>query len=161
MEHRETSGPMSSLARAAARDVGLLWLRVGMLALIWQFHMSPKLEHFAQELREFPDPLGIGHGPSFVLALSAEGLGSILVAIGFVTRLAALPIVFTMLVVLLLAARGFEAADVQAACLYALPYSVLVLTGPGRWSIDHRLNSNSIQALTPLRSTNYATQADD
>jgi putative oxidoreductase len=44
-----------------------------------------------------------------------------------------------MLMVLYLATQGFAGADVQSALLYALPYAAIVLTGPGRWSLDHRL----------------------
>ena len=46
-----------------------------------------------------------------------------------------------MTMVLVLGARGFEGADVQSALLYALPYAVLTLTGPGRWSVDHLLRA--------------------
>ncbi|MDI1428664.1 DoxX family protein [Polyangium sorediatum] len=130
--------PMAAL-RARSLDLGLLVLRVGSAALIWTFHMVRKLADFDHELRAFPDPLGVGHAASFVMALGAEGVCSLLVALGLATRLSSLPIVFTMMMVLVLGARGFEGADVQSAILYALPYVVLVLTGPGRWSLDHRL----------------------
>jgi putative oxidoreductase len=125
--------------REDLRDAGLLVLRIGAAAMIWTFHMRPKLAHFDQELASFPDPMGVGHTASFVLALVSEGLCSLVVASGFLTRLASLPIVFTMAMVLLLAGRGVEGADAQSALLYALPYLVLVLSGPGRWSIDHLL----------------------
>jgi putative oxidoreductase len=124
---------------ALVRDVGLLWLRVGAAGLIWTFHMRPKLREFDHELGSFPDPLGIGHGPSFILALLSEGVCSLVVALGFAARAASLPIVFTMTMVLLLAVRGFAGADVQAALLYALPYSVILLVGPGKISVDFHL----------------------
>ncbi|MDI1444327.1 DoxX family protein [Polyangium sp. 6x1] len=132
---------MSSMAalRARSLDLGLLFLRVSSAALIWTFHMARKLGDFDHELRTFPDPLGVGHATSFVMVFGAEGLCSLLVAIGLATRLSSLPIVFTMMMVLVLGARGFEGADVQSALLYAVPHVVLVLTGPGRWSLDHRL----------------------
>ncbi|PCC74065.1 putative oxidoreductase [Nannocystis exedens] len=142
----ESTAPMA----ARARDLGLLALRLGAAALIWTFHMRPKLLHFDDELREFPDPLGIGSAPSFVLALAAEGLCSSLVALGLLTRLAAVPIVFTMLMVLMMAARGFAGADVQSALLYALPYTALALTGAGRYSLDHRLRRRYRRLLARL-----------
>jgi putative oxidoreductase len=119
--------------------LGLLLLRIGTTALIWAFHIRPKLAHFDDELASFPDPIGIGHAASFVLALLSEGACSLLVAVGLLARLASLPILFTMLMVLYLATQGFAGADVQFALLYALPYAAIVLTGPGRWSLDHRL----------------------
>lgn len=140
-EHGSGAAAHRSARAAMALDAGLLVLRIGLAALIWTFHMGRKLGHVSEELREFPDPLGIGHAPSFVMAIGAEGACSLLVAIGFATRLLSLPIVFTMTMVLVLGARGFEGADVQSALLYALPYVVLVLTGGGRWSVDWLLRA--------------------
>jgi putative oxidoreductase len=119
--------------------VGLLLLRLGSAALIWAYHMRPKLTHFDEELVTFPDPMGIGHAPSFFLALATEGACSLLVAAGIGARVLSLPIVATMLMVLVVALQGFEGADVQAALLYALPYAAIVLCGPGPLSLDHRL----------------------
>jgi putative oxidoreductase len=127
--------------RQRAADAGLLLLRLGAFALIVAFHVRPKLAHFDEEMRQFPDPLGIGHAASFVLALLSEGGCALLIAAGVGTRAATLPIVFTMATVLVLRARGFEGADVQSALLYALPYAALALLGPGAWSIDARLSS--------------------
>jgi putative oxidoreductase len=133
---------MTALActlRTRGADLGLLALRVGTALLVWRFHVLRKLADLGSELQSFPDPLGIGHAPSLVMALAAEGGCSLLVAIGFATRLMSLPVVFTMLMVLFLAARGFEGADLQSALLYALPYVAIALAGPGYYSLDHRL----------------------
>ncbi|MDI1479244.1 DoxX family protein [Polyangium sp. y55x31] len=154
---------MSSMAalRARSLDLGLLLLRVGAAALIWTFHMARKLADFSHELREFPDPLGVGHAASFVMALGSEGLCSILVALGLATRLSSLPIVFTMMMVLVLGARGFEGADVQSALLYALPYVALVLTGPGRWSLDHRLQGRWDRLVARLAPRAWGHHGDE
>ena len=127
----------SSLAGSVAR----LLLRTGATGLLWSFHAWHKLAKFGVESAAFPDPLGCGHTTSLVLALSVESCCGLLVAIGLFTRLACLPIVATMLVVLQLAASGLDAADVQAACLYALIYGSLVVFGPGTFSLDHLLTS--------------------
>lgn len=134
-------GPPRDLAalRARSLDVGLLILRLGSLAMIAAYHVRPKLLHFREELATFPDPLGLGHAPSFILALLSEGICSVMVAAGLLTRLSCLPILFTMGMVLVLGARGFAGADTQAALLYALPYLTLVFTGPGSHSLDSRL----------------------
>ena len=125
--------------RARATDAGLLLLRIGAFAMILAFHVRPKLLHFDAEMREFPDPLGVGHAASFALALLSEGACAALVAVGILTRVASLPILFTMAMVLVLGARGFAGADVQSALLYALPYGALALLGPGAYSLDARL----------------------
>jgi putative oxidoreductase len=126
-------------AATRAADVGLLVLRLGAFALILKYHTLPKLQHFDSDMSTFPDPLGMGHAASFVMAVLSEGGCSALVALGVATRLNALPVIFTMTMVLVLAARGFEGADVQLALLYALPYVAIALLGPGRYSVDARL----------------------
>lgn len=127
--------------RAHLADVGLLLLRIGGAALIWNYHVVRKLSSFEEELANFPDPIGFGSDVALILALVSEGLCSLLVALGLFTRLASLPIVIAMLMVLRLALGGFEGADVQGAYLYAMPYLALVFLGPGRFSIDARLRS--------------------
>lgn len=149
-EHR-TAAAWSSTA-TSARHLGVLLLRLGMAGMLWRFHVSHKLQHFSAELHGFPDPLGVGHAASLVLALSTEGLCSLSVALGFATRLACLPIVFTMFMVLLLSARGLDGGDVQAAWLYALPYATLILTGPGRFSLDARFARHYVRALERVSS---------
>lgn len=136
--------------RRSMFDHGLLLLRVGLAVLVWTFHMGRKLADVPTELREFPDPLGIGHATSFLLALGSEGLCSILVALGLATRFASLSVAFTMAMVLVLAARGFEGADVQSALLYALPYTALVLTGAGRWLLDYVFGARYARAWARL-----------
>jgi putative oxidoreductase len=138
----------TALARAARRlvahrarlaDLGLLFLRVGGAALLWNYHVLRKLESFEEELVHFPDPIGLGSDVALILALISEGLCSLLVALGLLTRVASLPIVLSMVMVLRLALVGFEGADVQGAYLYGLPYLALVALGPGRFSLDARL----------------------
>ena len=131
----------ASVQKAAARaaDIGRLVLRLGAFAMILTYHVRPKLLHFDSEMSGFPDPLGIGHPASFIMALLSEGGCSVLVALGIAARLSALPIIFTMAMVVMLGARGFEGADVQLALLYALPYVSIALLGPGPYSVDARL----------------------
>lgn len=122
---------MSEHADALGRFV----LRFSGAAALWTFHVQHKLADFAQEWQTFPDPIGIGHAPSLLLALGAEAGCSLLVALGLATRLACLPIVATMLMVLFMRARGFAEADAEAALLYATWYGAIALLGPGPWTL--------------------------
>jgi putative oxidoreductase len=135
-----------------AANTGLLVLRLGALAMILSYHVRPKVLHFDAEMSDFPDPLGVGHAASFMLALLSEGTCAALVGVGVLTRLASIPVVFTMAMVLVLGARGFAGADVQLALLYALPYVALAFLGPGSYSVDARLASRYDSILARLRA---------
>ena len=135
---------LSAHAALIGRDAGLLLLRLAGFGLLWTFHLERKLANLSDELASFPDPLGMGHGPSLVLAILSEGGCSLLVALGLATRLTCLPIVFSMLVVVALASSGFDAADLQAALLYSAIYIALAFLGAGRISLDHLLRARGV-----------------
>ncbi|HEX6239629.1 MAG TPA: DoxX family protein [Polyangiales bacterium] len=126
---------------------GLLYLRLSGAVALWTFHVQHKLASLAVEVQTFPDPVGIGHAASFVLAFGAEAGCSLLVALGVLTRLACVPIVATMLMVLLLRARGFQEADAEAALLYGSLYGALALLGPGGFVVSRLGNATSAPVL--------------
>lgn len=111
-------------------------LRLSAGGLMAYLHGWPKLASFDSKLNNFPDPLGIGSAPSFVLVVIAEFFAAIAVALGLFTRAACVPIVIAMGV----AAIVFHAADPFAkrelAILYGLVFLVIGLWGPGPLSID-------------------------
>ena len=78
-------------------SVGLLILRVGIGAMML-VHGLAKLNGFNEMSDSFPDPLGIGSQLSLILAIGAEVGCSILLIVGFASRLAAIPLAFTMIV---------------------------------------------------------------
>lgn len=141
--HRSpTHAPMPKLfdpgPRTHATSLGLLVLRLaagGMMAV----HGIQKLGKFADLKDTFPDPLGIGHLPSLVSAVGAEVGCALLVVLGLATRLAAVPVVFTMAVAALVVHGDDPWQKKELAMLYGLAFLALVLTGAGRYSVDARL----------------------
>ncbi len=85
---------------APSLHVGLLLLRIGVAALMLT-HGIPKLMKLLAGDLAFGDPIGLGSGVSLVLAVLAEVGCSLLILIGAGTRLATLPLLFTMLVAVL------------------------------------------------------------
>lgn len=116
--------------------VGLLVLRLGSAGLMIGGHGLPKLLDFSLKLERFPDPLGVGSTASLSLALFAELFCSIAVALGLATRIAAVPLVVTMLVAAFVVHAGDPLGRRELALLYAVAFSALILTGPGRLSLD-------------------------
>jgi putative oxidoreductase len=127
----------------ANTDLGLLilraWLGLSMLIL----HGMPKLQKFAALSEKFPDPFGIGHKPSLILALVAELAGSVLIVAGFLTRFASASLVVTMAVAFFAvhggalqdnAATGAKSGEL--AYIYMAGFVALLFTGAGRYSVD-------------------------
>lgn len=86
---------------------------------------------------KFADPIGIGMAPSLVLTVFAEVVCAILIILGLFTRLAAIPLIITMLT----AAFIIHAQDPfnvkEMALLYTVLFSVIAITGAGKFSIDN------------------------
>ena len=93
----------------------------------------------------FPDVLGIGSTLSLILAGSAEFFGGLLIAFGFFTRLATLPYIFTMLVAAFVAHWGDEWSKMAVPLHYAIAALVILIAGPGRYSLDHKYFVDSIK----------------
>ncbi|MCI0376003.1 MAG: DoxX family protein [Gemmataceae bacterium] len=133
---------MESKWRQLTTSIGLLILRLGVGGFMAN-HGWGKLQMVLDGNYEFPDPLGLGQGLSLVMAMLAEFVCSLAVMVGFLTRLTALPVVFTMGV----AAFVIHAADPltmpptgppskESALLFLIPFLALVFTGAGKISVD-------------------------
>jgi putative oxidoreductase len=118
-----------------ALHVGLLLLRLGASALMFT-HGLPKLMKVLAGNFTFGDPLGLGSGVSLVLAVLAEVGCSLLILLGAGTRLAAVPLMVTMLVAALIAHADDAFGKKELPLLYLLIYTVLLLAGSGKYSVD-------------------------
>lgn len=123
-------------------STGLLILRVGFGAYMIA-HGWGKLQRLTRgEFEGFPDPLGIGSTASLIGAVGAEVFCALLVVIGFATRAAAAPVVFTMAVAAFIVhandpwVMGGPDGSKEPALLFLFAFLALILTGPGRLSID-------------------------
>jgi putative oxidoreductase len=117
-------------------DIGLLWLRVSASLLLFLTNGWPKIAGYSQELQHIDDPWGIGRAPTLWLALLAEVACPAAVALGWMTRLACVPIIVLLLVAMLLVHPDWNLGQGQFGWLYLIVFSSLMLTGPGRWSLQ-------------------------
>ncbi len=122
----------------ASVDWAVLILRVGISSLMLT-HGYAKLTTFLSGDHSFADPIGIGEELSYFLTICAEFGCSILVILGLGTRLALVPLIFTMVVVVSVV-HAKDPFDVKEhALLFLIAYIALFLTGPGRFSVDSKL----------------------
>lgn len=145
----------SNSVHTTAGSIGLLVARVGFgLSMAWG-HGWPKIRDWSEISSAFPDPLKIASIPgmeaiaspmSLGLAIFAELICGVLLAWGLLGRLVALPLAFTMGVAVWVVHAGepiFAApgeANSELAFIYLIAYVALLITGPGRFSIDDLLN---------------------
>lgn len=121
------------------QNLGLLIFRVLISVFMLVGHGLPKLQNFAEYSQKFPDLFGMGSKTNLVLAIGTEVFCSLLIILGLFTRFASTALLITMLV----AAFYVHAADPWAkkefALLYALPFMYFIFSGPGEYSIDHKI----------------------
>lgn len=117
-------------------SLGLLTIRVGAGSLILFGHGWKKISNFSELSRVFPDPLSIGSDWSLALAVFAEVFCALGIIFGVLTRLAAVPLVATMLVAALLVHSDDTWVKTELAVIYLIPFLAIALTGPGKFSVD-------------------------
>lgn len=117
-------------------NLALLILRIGV-GLLMLTHGLDKFDTLmGGEPIKFPDPIGVGTTASLALAIFAELLCSVFLIVGFATRLAAIPLLITMMVAALVIHAEDPFGKIELALLYATIYVVLLFTGAGAVSID-------------------------
>ena len=117
--------------------IGLLLLRLGFSGLMLT-HGIPKLMNLVQGNLDFADPLGIGAVPSLILTVIGEAICPLLIIIGYKTRLAAIPVIITMVVAAFIV-HGADPIDTkEKALLYLFAFVVIALTGAGKHSVDRK-----------------------
>lgn len=134
-------------------SLGLLTLRVGAGSLMLFGHGWKKIVNFSELSRVFPDPLDIGSDWSLALAIFAEVFCALGIIFGVLTRLAAIPLITTMLVAALLVHSDAAWAKTELSVIYLIPFLAIALTGPGKFSVDasygplfRRRSSGSLQS---------------
>lgn len=119
-------------------EIGLLLLRV-VPSIMMITHGFPKFQNLISGDIKFGDPIGIGAAPSLFLAVVGELLCPILIILGFKTRWAAVPAAITMAVaVFIVHAKDAIADHKETALLYLTFFVVIMLVGPGKYSIDKK-----------------------
>lgn len=87
----------------------------------------------------FADPLGIGAELSLVLTTFSEFFCSLLLIIGFKSRLASIPLAFTMLVAAFIVHVDDPWKKQEFPLLYFVCYVAVFILDSGNYSLDARL----------------------
>jgi len=123
-------------------DLGLLFIRIWFAFGLFFRHGFEKFTRFPHMLGHFPDPLHVGPVIGLSFALITDGICTLLIILGFGTRLAALLLTINLLVVFAFI-HGLSIMKDHAELVYSyLGLSVfIVIAGPGKYSLDKKLLS--------------------
>lgn len=119
--------------------VALLILRVGAGSFMLTHGWGKFLKLIGDAPIQFADPIGIGEPASLALTVFAELLCSILLIFGLFTRFAVVPLLITMGIAAFIVHANDGFGKMEMALLYGFMYLTLLFTGPGKFSLDHRL----------------------
>lgn len=145
-------------------DLGLLALRVAVSCLMIRYHGWGKLtgwenekirlpnlfalDGFRKEFHTFPNYIGISSELSYLLVTWCETFGSMLIIAGLLTRLHSLGLFITMMVAWIfhhhMLLTGPGAGELPFS--WAFVYLLLLLTGPGKYSLDRNLGLDAPRA---------------
>lgn len=115
--------------------IGLLLLRIGF-GCFMLVHGIQKMMGYSDMADKFPDPIGLGSQLSLIMAIGAEVGCSLLLIVGLGTRVAVLPLAFTMIVALFVVHGSDPWKAKELAAIYLAAYGIIGVTGPGKFSLD-------------------------
>ena len=119
-----------------AFGIAMLVLRLaGGLAMMIE-HGLFKLKNFAEFADNFANPFGLGPTMSLALVVFAEFFCAMFVVLGLMTRLACIPIIITMLVVIIDRNNGQLLGDSKLPTLFLAIFTAILIAGPGKLSMD-------------------------
>ncbi|MDL2262941.1 DoxX family protein [Bacteroidales bacterium OttesenSCG-928-I21] len=100
-------------------------------------HGIQKLNNFEQLSAVFPDPLGVGSNISLMLAIFGELACSIAFMVGFLYRLALIPMIFTMCVAFFVIHGSDPFSVKELPLVYIVIFVLMWISGSGKFSADY------------------------
>ena len=122
-------------------SVILLIVRV-VFGVMLMNHGIDKWANYQELSAVFPDPLGIGCPLSLGLAIFGELACSMAFIIGFLYRLAMIPMIFTMCVAFFIVHADDPFAVKELAFVYLVVFVLMYIVGPGKFAVDRWISKS-------------------
>lgn len=128
------------------KNLILLAIRIAIGALLLT-HGHPKfMRLISGEPIQFASVMGMSMELSLTLAMFAEFICAILVMFGLFTRLAAIPIIINMLVIVFLIHWDDPFGKKELPLMYLASYVLILFMGAGKYSLDYILHQRLAKA---------------
>ena len=137
-----TTTPVTSVVIANRNtDIGLLIIRVGVSLSLFLKHGLEKLTGYSKMVQHFPDPIHIGAHASLAYALVTDGICTLLIALGLLTRPASALLVINLLTAFffMLHAEFFKDGPAELVAVYIIVFVGILVSGPGAFSMEARM----------------------
>jgi putative oxidoreductase len=118
-------------------DAGLLVMRLWAGLIMFYAHGWGKLMSFGDQVGIRDGFLGMPGELAAGLLVFAEVFCAILLALGLATRAVAVPLFITMMIAAFIGHGGDPFRDKELALFFGTAYFMFMLTGPGKYSLDH------------------------
>ena len=120
-------------------NIALLILRVVFARSMLYGHGLGKFNKLIQGDLSFANPIGIGEVPTLILAVFSEFLAPIFIIFGFKTKFFSFFPAATMFIAAFVVHWGDPFGRVEKALLFLTVFVILMMTGPGKYSIDKKI----------------------
>lgn len=111
-----------------------------VFGLTFASHGLDKLQHFTETAAHFPAPFGMSGEVAVSLSIFGELICGLAFTFGFLTRLALLPMIFTMIVAFT-TVHGGSVSGGELAFLYLVIFVLSWFAGAGKFSVDGLISS--------------------
>ncbi len=122
------------------QGVGLFLLRVGFSILMLTHGYGKFLRLFEDKIK-FSDPIGLGKEISLYLVVLGEFIAPIFIILGLKTRFFSIFPIITMYVAAFISHADDPFSKKEKAILFLFGFIVVLVSGPGKYSIDHSLKN--------------------
>ena len=121
-------------------NIALLLIRIVFAGSMLYGHGLSKFYRLIEGNLSFANPIGIGEAPTLVLAVFSEFLAPIFILVGYKTKIFSFFPAATMFVAAFIVHLSDPFARKEKAILFLIGFVVIMMMGPGKYSIDRKFS---------------------
>ena len=121
-------------------NIALLLIRIVFAGSMLYGHGLSKFYRLIEGDLSFANPIGIGEAPTLVLAVFSEFLAPLFILVGYKTKIFSFFPAATMFVAAFIVHLSDPFARKEKAILFLIGFIVIMMMGPGKYSIDRKFS---------------------